>query len=237
MTDVLMSSCSRIGPTRLRPVARLLRALELIAWGLAAPFALAILHPGRAVLPWLWLATIAVSCLLFRDPEFDPRVWDWNRVRDGQWFARLVRWGLASAFLAAWLAWKSPEMLFWLPRHRPGFWLAVLVFYALVSVVPQTIVYRVFFFHRYRVLFSSPALAMHSAAAVFAIAHVVFLNPWAVILSWVAGYWFVWTYVRTGSAWAVTLEHILYGWTILTLGWGRWFYHGSIGSLDAWIRT
>jgi len=174
---------------------------------------------------------------LTRAPQFDRQVWAWARVNDSRWPMRLVRWTIACACLVGVLAWWEPAALCWLPRHDPCLWLVVLVFYALASVVPQTIVYQVFFFHRYRELFSSPALAIHVGAAVFALAHVVFLNPWAVLLSWLAGYVFARTYIQTRSAWAVTLEHILYGWAILTTGWGRWFYHGTIGTLNAWIRT
>ncbi len=42
-----------------------------------------------------------------------------------------------------------PHVFLSMPYYRPMLWLAVLVLYPLLSVIPQELVYRTFFFHRY----------------------------------------------------------------------------------------
>ena len=62
----------------------------------------------------------------------------------------LPLWTLAAVVgvAAVWLL--APDHLFDLPRQRPWLWLAVMVFYPLVSVYPQELVFRAFVLQRYR---------------------------------------------------------------------------------------
>jgi uncharacterized protein len=49
-----------------------------------------------------------------------------------------------------------------------------------LSVYPQGIIYRAFFFERYRGLFPGPAMLIVVSAAAFSFAHIIFRNPIAV---------------------------------------------------------
>ncbi|MCX7818457.1 MAG: CPBP family intramembrane metalloprotease [Kiritimatiellae bacterium] len=213
----------------------MLRALEMAVFCIGPPLALALVRPGRAVLPWLWLGAIGLGLGLWRDPSFDRSVWVVRRLRDGGWRRRLLRWLAASVVLTGMLAVVEPRLLFRLPRDRPFVWALVVGFYPWLSVVPQTLVYRVFFLHRYALLFRRPELAVLAAAFAFALMHLVFLNVWAPLLSFFGGWLFARTYLTTRSAWASALEHALYGLTVMTVGWGRFFYHGSIATVQAWV--
>jgi membrane protease YdiL (CAAX protease family) len=102
-----------------------------------------------------------------------------------------------------------------------------MVLYPLLSVCPQGIIYRGFFFARYRELFPSGMALLLASAAVFSFSHIIFRNPWSVLLTFIAGLLFAWRYEATGSLLAGNLEHALYGCYMFTVGLGALFYHGA----------
>ncbi len=222
-------------PQPLSRAQRWWRWLEAAGVMIVPPLALALTRPGKAVLPWLWLGAAVIAGGLWRDPTFDRSVLSWRRCADGRWRCRLLRWGLVTIGLTVAIARLYPRLLWRLPRERPLVWALVVVVYPWLSVVPQTLVYRVFFLHRYGVLFASEWAAEVAAAFVFGLMHIVFLNLWAPLLSFAGGWLFARTYRDSRSAWASALEHALYGLTVMTVGWGAFFYHGSIATIHAWI--
>jgi len=216
-------------------VRRLLRWGEASVFVIVPPLAIAMARPGRPVLPWLWLGTVVLVGAMWRDPSFDRAVFSVRRCADGRWRFRWIRWAVVTVGLALALAWLYPRLLFRLPRERPVVWSLVLLLYPWLSAVPQTLVYRVFFYHRYRALWGADWVADLAAAIAFGVMHVVFLNVWAPVLSAAGGWIFARTYRQSRSVWASALEHALYGWTVMTIGWGAFFYHGSIATVRAWI--
>ena len=99
--------------------------------------------------------------------------------------------------------------------------------YPLVSVTTQEVMYRLFYYARYRALFGNDAQAAIALNAVlFAFSHIVFQNPTTLVISFLGGLLFAWRYEVTRSFWAVCLEHALWGNLIFTLGLGRYFYTG-----------
>ena len=121
-----------------------------------------------------------------------------------------------------------PMEVFNFPLQVPLIWLLVMIFYPLLSALPQELLYRSFFFHRYRHLFSESTLVIVSSVA-FAHLHIVFKNLPAVLLSLIAGYIFSVSYKETRSLLFVTLEHAVYGCLMFTLGLGMFFYNGPTG--------
>ncbi len=209
-------------------------AAEFFALFAGLPLALVWLAPGKPVLPALWIATAVIGVALARDRSFDRSAFGAARCRAAGWRRILVRWAVSAAVLTGILLLAKPEFLLQLPRERPALWGVVMVLYPALSVIPQAIVYRAFLFHRYAALFPSPTLRLAAAACAFGFAHIVFLNPWALAFTLVGGWIFAGTYVRTGSLWASAIEHALYGCFLMTVGWGRFFYHGSIATAEAW---
>ncbi len=116
-----------------------------------------------------------------------------------------------------------PHKLFHFPRTMPLYWAAVLLAYPLLSVYPQELFYRAFFVRRYRHLFPRKELLFLASALVFAWMHLIFRNPFAVVLTLVGGVFFTHTYIRTRSLRLVCLEHALYGNLIFTIGLGEFF--------------
>lgn len=141
--------------------------------------------------------------------------------------AILLRFGLLGSVLTLCAWWFWPAHFLDLPRHRPGFWLLILLLYPLLSVWPQEMLYRAFLFTRYApVLRTAPARIAASAAA-FGFAHVIFLNWIAIVLTVTGGALFAMDYERHRSLRLSCLEHSLYGCLIFTIGMGRFFYTGA----------
>jgi membrane protease YdiL (CAAX protease family) len=111
-------------------------------------------------------------------------------------------------------------------RPRPGFWALVMVLYPLFSAYPQELVYRAFFFHRYRLLFRTPRQMIWASSLAFAFLHIIFQNPIGVILTIPGGYLLSLTYQRTNSLVLTGIEHALYGNLVFTVGLGLYFYRG-----------
>lgn len=138
--------------------------------------------------------------------------------------ARFVVLG-ALVTLGVWLF--MPERFLSFPRTAPEIWIRVMLLYPIISVVPQELIWRAFFFRRYRAIFSTPVTMILASAASFAFVHILLENAIAVALSLVGGVLFAWTYQRTRSLAAASLEHALYGCLVFTVGLGWFFYLGG----------
>jgi len=145
-----------------------------------------------------------------------------------EWRRILILYLVAVPALLGFLWLGKPANLFLLPRAHPRVWLLVMVAYPLISVIPQELIYRVFLFARYRPLLGHGRGMVLASAMVFAFGHIVFHNWLAVGLTFLGGLLFATTYRRTGSLWAVAVEHALYGCAIFTLGFGEFFYAGTL---------
>jgi hypothetical protein len=151
-----------------------------------------------------------------------------HRPRRRDLLVILVRFGIAAAALTTATALFLPDLFLAFPRTRPGLFALVCVFYPLVSVLPQELVYRVFFFRRYGPILGSAVPAGLFNALAFGWGHVFFDHWISVALSAAGGWLFCRTWQRTGSIWLVWLEHALYGVLIFTIGLGWFFYHGRV---------
>jgi membrane protease YdiL (CAAX protease family) len=134
----------------------------------------------------------------------------------------------AAAAIAAGTYFLSPHLLFSFVRQRPGFWALVMLLYPVLSVYPQSIIYRAFLMHRYQPLFPSPVTMVLASAAAFSLMHVIFRNPLALSLTLAGGILFAWRYQQTGSLFVSSFEHALYGCFLFTIGLGRYFYARNI---------
>jgi membrane protease YdiL (CAAX protease family) len=110
--------------------------------------------------------------------------------------------------------------LFIVVLNKPLMWLAILFVYSFFSVYPQELIYRTFFFQRYRNLFKSEALFIVLNAALFSLAHIFFRNGLVMILTFVGGILFALTFKKTKSTLLVTIEHAIYGCWLFTVGMG-----------------
>jgi hypothetical protein len=145
-----------------------------------------------------------------------------------EWIRVFRTLGIALPLMLGLLWWLKPHALFSLPIREPGLWVLVMVAYPLISVVPQELVYRVYFFDRYRPLFGSENAMRVASSAAFSLGHVVFHNWPAVLLTLCGGWLFSRTYQRTRLLLFVAIEHALYGAAVFTIGWGEYFLEGTL---------
>lgn len=171
------------------------------------------------------LVLVAGYCAfqLWQDSSFSGDFFD--RESDSEVSkAILVRSALVVAALI-FLVWAvQPDQFFSFPAQQPVVWMVVMVLYPLLSALPQELIYRTYFFHRYGDIISPKNATIISSALAFAFVHIIYDNWWAVGLSFVGGILFGLTYARTKSLFWVTVEHAIYGCLIFTLGMGNYFY-------------
>lgn len=121
-----------------------------------------------------------------------------------------------------------PEHFFRFPRSRPGIWTVVMLLYPLLAALPQEIIFRCVFFHRYRDLFPCPWLMIAVNGLSFGLFHLFYANWFAPVLSGLGGCLFAWRYTRSQSLPVVAIEHGIWGNLLFTMGLGWYFYSGSI---------
>ncbi len=114
-----------------------------------------------------------------------------------------------------------PEDLFMVVKRNPLLWVSILFFYALLSVLPQELLYRSYFFARYNSLFKNTNHLLILNIIVFPIAH-LFLKNWLVLLiTLIGGILFTLSYKKSKSILLTSLEHAIYGNWIFTIGMGE----------------
>lgn len=137
----------------------------------------------------------------------------------------LARFALCGSVLTL-LTWAlAPSLFLSLPRQRPLLWALIMLLYPLLSVWPQEIIFRRFLFHRYEAVFGRWTIA--ASALAFGYAHIIFLNPIAVLLTLAGGWLFARDYAQSRSLLMACLEHSLFGCLVFTIGLGSYFYTGA----------
>jgi hypothetical protein len=207
---------------------RSLLVLEFLILFVGLPLAYRLSPVPIPALPLLWLACAYAAWQLLRDPGFDrARLWN---LRPLAAHARIILSVFAVAALAIWLGvhWLAPQLEWNFLRTRPALWAVVMVAYPVLSVYPQALLYRAFFFERYAPLFPAKGALIILSAAAFAFLHIIFRNPLAVSLTFAGGLLFSARYAQTASLATSSFEHALYGCWLFTVGLGQFFYHGAL---------
>jgi uncharacterized protein len=178
-------------------------------------------------IPYLLVAAAAAFLILRYDPSFDPaQIVSPSGFR--QYLARvLLRDAVFLTLLGLAVRLFARELLFSFVKRAPRLWALVMLLYPLLSVYPQELLYRAFFFHRYQPLFGSGWIMLLASALAFGFVHSIFGNWLAVGLCIIGGLLFSFTYQHSGSLVLTCLDHGLFGNFIFTIGLGQFFYHGS----------
>lgn len=202
--------------------------IEFAAIFLVLPLAYRLSPITFSPFPLLWMATL-YCYLQLRKTTARPLSQLWNIEAVPKQLPGILLPFLAFV-LAAWYAmWRwHPDFLFSLVRHKTWLWALIMLLYPILSVLPQTLVYRAFLMTRYKRLFSSPSALILMSGVAFSFMHIIFRNPIAVSLTFPGGLLFAWRYHRTNSLALSALEHALYGCALFTLGLGRYFYIGPV---------
>jgi membrane protease YdiL (CAAX protease family) len=178
-------------------------------------------------IPYLLFTAIGAFLLLRSDLSFNPsQLTAWGNIRP---FLRniLIRDAVCLVGLGAAVYLLAPQFLFSLIRRSPGLWALIFLLYPLLSVYPQELLYRAFFFHRYQPLFGNGWGMLLASGLAFGFVHIIFRNWLAVGLCVIGGLLFSLTYQTSGSFLLACLDHAIFGNFLFTIGLGQFFYHGS----------
>jgi membrane protease YdiL (CAAX protease family) len=203
------------------------RRIEFALFYLGLPMLLAFVLPPSAMFPLLFAATLIGIVLLGLTPGFAWRELfrGWHRS-DWRLVAGVTAVAAAVSGLLVW--WLVPHMALSLPRRAPELWLTIMALYPLLSALPQELVFRPLFFRRYGHLFPAGHAALLANGALFGLAHLMFWNWPAVLISTAGGLIFAHAYVQRGSFPLAVILHAICGAIIFTSGLGTFFYHGAV---------
>ncbi|MFW0777297.1 MAG: CPBP family intramembrane glutamic endopeptidase [Rickettsiales bacterium] len=192
------------------------------------PLIITLSHPKSWIYSVLWFfALLAWRMLHIHYKQGFREEWNiaaLNKKELKRIFLRFIPFAIALAIFT-WIV--APERFLDLPTNKPLVWLSVIALYPLLSVFPQEIIYRSYFFKRYMVW---PADDLHRYLLncfAFGWIHIVLQNWVAVVFSAIGSLIFTHTYLKTRSLAAVCFEHALYGCYVFTIGLGYYFYHGA----------
>jgi hypothetical protein len=205
-------------------------------------------------LPVLWVVAVYCFVVLWRDPTYD-RQQLWNSAPLRQQLPQILALFLAGVAIVTILVRQyAPDLFLILLRTHPRTWAMIIAAYPVFSVYPQGLIYRAFFFHRYRPLLAASVpsakpvgalepnasaigasawelgpqtrdwLMILLSATTFALMHILFHNWIALALTFPGGILFARRYLDTRSLCVSSLEHALYGCFLFTIGLGQFFY-------------
>lgn len=186
---------------------------------------------GFVLSPILFLLLIMAYVLFIyqRDPDKPSRLFfPMRRIKKRALYFVLQRFYLSTLLMIALILLFDERQLFSWPLHDTLLWLIVIIAYPLFSVIPQEILFRGFFFRRYKKIFPTKSVMILMNALTFSFAHIIFHNFWAVGLTFIGGIYFALTFYRFKSLKLVIIEHALYGVMLFTVGFGDYFYHGRV---------
>ena len=222
--------------TAVRPVktaARVQLAIEFAALFIGVPILMAVffedIQRNRALFPMvLALAGVALFLLVltsgwrFRDLLRGPVLSEWRII---------LGFALISGLACVGFVWAiNPQSFLNIVLMRPHLWLIIMVFYPLLSALPQEIIYRTLFFERYQVLFPGLALPILVNGAVFGFGHLFYVNWITISMTAIGGMVMGWAYLRGRSTLLSWVLHSLAGQLVFTSGLGQFFYHGAVAA-------
>lgn len=137
------------------------------------------------------------------------------------WRDTLLKFSVIIALTTIFVNITEKEALFYVVLNKPKLWISIIFIYTILSVYPQEIIFRTFFFKRYARFFRDKRLLVFVNAILFSLAHLFYGNNFVLLITFLGGLLFAWTYVETKSTLMVSIEHSIYGCWLFTVGMGE----------------
>ena len=177
--------------------------------------------PGPKAIPLLAVFLFALVFLL-RSKTFNRKELGFNSYSD--WRQLIIRMIVATIVVYVLTIIFVPERLFYLPKNNPQLWIAIMIFYPIWSAFTQELIYRPFFFNRYKTLFRNDKILLVLNGFLFGFLHIIFKNWVAVLGSTLIGLYWAFSYSKHKSQMVVFIEHSFVGNMLYTFGLGSYFY-------------
>jgi membrane protease YdiL (CAAX protease family) len=217
-------------------MTRALLMLEFLVLFVALPLGYRYSPVRIPALPLLWLVAGYALWQLLRTRGFN-REWLWNAAPlPAHLRMMLLSFAVLAGVIWAGVHWFAPQLEWNFVREHTGFWALSMFVYPILSVYPQGLLYRAFFFERYAELFPARWAIIFASAVAFAFLHIIFRNWLSVGMTFFGGILFAALYSETNSLATSGLLHALFGCWIFTVGLGQYFYTGTIATLGSVIR-
>ena len=201
------------------------KIFELLFFFILIPFLVEreVFGDGRwaRIIPLVTTAVIFLLVLL-SNKDYDNK----NLIKfdkNYKWENEIIRFLIITVIAFFFVEILYNDLLFNFAQKRPDRYLIFLVVYPLLSVIPQEIIYRGYFFYRYKSLFSNIKVMGIVNALLFGFLHYIYDNWIAVIGATLVGIIFVVHYIRTKSLLNIAIIHYAYGVMIFTIGLGKFF--------------
>lgn len=136
------------------------------------------------------------------------------------WKETLLKFLIIACLTSLFVWFTNKQMLFEVVINKPIMWIIFLLVYCFFSVYPQELLFRTFYFKRYKNLFKNESLFLFVNAILFSLAHMFFKNSLVIILTFLGGLLCAFTYNDTKSTLLVSIEHAIYGSWLFTVGMG-----------------
>ncbi len=196
------------------------KGLELFLLFIVLPVSFLLAYPIEIKVGLTLIGFIYVLVSLkkegFLKPKF-PNTSYWKPF----WREVIIKLGIIIVVTSLYVFWMAPDKLFSFVLKKPGIWILILFVYSFLSVWPQEIIYRTFFYNRYDSLLKNKWLLIFINAILFSLAHLFFRNVLVLILTFIGGLLFAFTYQKTKSTTLVSIEHAIYGNWLFTVGMGE----------------
>lgn len=198
------------------------KILEFLLFFIAVPiiFKFNTLEGWLKIIP-LFLIAGFFTVLLLSDKSFDSKIlYTFNFKQFRRSVYRLV---VIAILIIGFTWWFYTDLLFEYIVEEPYGYMVTFFLYPIASVIPQEIIYRVYFFHRYRSIFTNKLIFVFVNAFVFGLIHVIYDNWVAPIATFLAAILFVFNYYKSRTLLNVSFEHYVYGIILFTAGLGYFF--------------
>ncbi|MDX6747434.1 CPBP family intramembrane glutamic endopeptidase [Polaribacter sp. PL03] len=163
---------------------------------------------------------IYITYILFKVEKIKVRI-EKNINWPAFWISTLIKLLIIATITTFFVWYTDNENLFSVMLNKPKLWVIILLFYSLFSVYPQELLYRTFFFKRYKELFKNERLFIFINALLFSLAHLFFKNTLVILFTFIGGVLFAITFKKTKSTFLVSIEHSIYGCWLFTVGMGN----------------
>ncbi len=207
----------------------LYRTIELFFLSAIIPVLVLFFKFYNLVIPVLWLVSIyCLSIYILGKNSIKINFKNLFNFRFTTLLKIIIRWFIISIFIYLITYYFFYDKLFIIQNNKPEILWKIMVLYPIFSALPQEFIFCKYFFYRYKNIFKNEKYLIIFSAIFFSIAHILFLNYIAPILSLIGGIIFASTYLKHKSLLLVSLEHGLYGNTLFFFGLGWYFWGGSI---------
>ncbi len=216
-----MSDIRQIG------VSRTLLWVEFVGFYVVIPVLVAVFLPAGRLFEALFVFMLAGLALLAFTPGFE-----WRELLRG-W--RAIDWSrvgvlCAVTLIASIIVMQAmvPERMFAMLIYSPHTMLTIVLFYPLLSALPQEVVFRALYFRRYRDILPEGVPGLFLNAALFSLAHLMYWSSVVMIMTFAGGFVFAWAHSVRRSFPMAWVMHSLAGLIVFAVGLGIYFYSGNV---------